>query len=65
MKKKLNEFDLIILNFIIAEEADVEFASKLSARGMSNTEISELEKPSTMLTSLEEYVRNARNVLKR
>ncbi|XP_031635210.1 uncharacterized protein LOC116348340 isoform X2 [Contarinia nasturtii] len=39
-------------------EADVEFSSKLSARGMSNTEISGLEKPSTMLSSLEDYVRN-------
>lgn len=47
-----------MLNFIVTAEADVEFSSKLSARGMSDTEISGLEKPSTMLTSLEEYVRN-------
>lgn len=53
-----NKFDLIILNFIVTAEADVEFTSKLSARGMSDTDISGLEKPSTMLTSLEEYVRN-------
>lgn len=57
-KNYWNEFDLIKLNFIVTAEADVEFSSKLSARGMSNTEISGLEKPSTMLTSLEDYVRN-------
>ncbi|XP_055316948.1 uncharacterized protein LOC129576256 isoform X2 [Sitodiplosis mosellana] len=39
-------------------EADVEFASKLNARGMSDTEISGLEKPSTMLSSLEDYMRS-------
>lgn len=49
--------DSKIFNFITAE-ADVEFRSKLSARGMSEAQISDVQKPSTMLTSLEEYVRN-------
>lgn len=53
----LNEFGLIE-NFIVTAEADVEFTSKLTARGFSDTQISELEKPSLMLSSMEDYVRN-------
>lgn len=43
---------------IITAEADVEFTSKLGARGLKDAQISELEKPSTMITSLEDYLRN-------
>lgn len=39
-------------------EADVEFKSMLNGRGMSDTEIAGLEPPSSMITSMEEYVRN-------
>lgn len=49
---------LQIYTHFIAAQADIEFSSRLAARGMSDTEISAVEKPSTILTSLENYVKN-------
>lgn len=62
----MNVFDLIItiqfmfLFFFIfpIAEADVEFKTKLSARGLNDAQISGLQQPSVLLSSLEDYVRN-------
>lgn len=57
----MNVFDLIvkIIYFRIPiAESDVEFKTKLSARGFNDAQISGLQQPSALLTSLEEYVRN-------
>lgn len=57
-KYRLNEFGLIVNCWIVTAEADVEFTTKLSARGINEAQMSGLQKPSMMLTSLEDYVRN-------
>lgn len=61
-KKKAAWMNLVwwkIVHCSSTAEADVEFSTKLSARGLNDVQISELQKPSSMITSLEDYVRNA------
>lgn len=47
-----------LLSCIPIGEADVEFKTKLSARGFNDAQISGLQQPSALLSSLEDYVRN-------
>jgi len=49
LAKKVNE---------LKAEADAEYSSRMLARGLSSTEISELDKPSTVLSQLQSYVKN-------
>lgn len=39
-------------------QADAEYTAKLAARGFSETEVPEKEKPSTIITTMENYITN-------
>lgn len=49
---------LPFLNCFCAAQADAEFATKIAARGFSMTDVPEKEKPSSVITSLQTYIRD-------
>lgn len=52
-----NRFSLLFI-FVLTAQADAEYIAKLTSRGFSESSISEKDKPSTVITTLENYVTN-------